>query len=55
MILKRWRLCPSETPPPSPIVPDTRNAKTSEIQKAENMVHVNAEVEKILATKHKRV
>ena len=51
-MLKSWLLRPSETPPPSPILLDPRNAETPE--KAENMVHVNAEVEKILTTKRKR-
>ena len=51
-MLKRWHLRSSETPPPSPILPVPRNAETPE--KAENMVHANAEVEKILATKCKR-
>ena len=51
-MLKRWLLRPSETPPPSPILPDPQNAETPE--KAENMVHVNAEVEKTLTTKRKR-
>ena len=51
-MLKRWFIRPSETPPPSPILPDPRNAETPE--KAENMVHANAEVEKILTTKRKR-
>ena len=49
--LKRWLLRPSETPPP--ILPDPWNAETPE--KAETMVHANAEVEKILTTKRKRV
>ena len=48
-MLKRWLLRPSETPPPSPLLPDPRNAETPE-----NMVHANAEVEKILTTKRKR-
>ena len=49
---KTWLLRPSETPPLSPILPDPRNAEMPE--KAENMVHANAEVEKILTTKRKR-
>jgi len=51
-MLKRWLLRPSETPPPSPILPNPRNEETSE--KGENMVHANAEVEQILTTKRKR-
>jgi len=50
-MLKHWLLRTSETPP-SPILPDLRNAETPE--KAENMVHANAEVEKILTKKRKR-
>jgi hypothetical protein len=48
-MLKRWLLRPSETPPPSPLLPDPRNAEMPE-----NMVHANAEVEKVLTTKRKR-
>ena len=51
-MLKRWLLRPSETPPPSPLLPDPRKAETPE--KAQNMVYANAEVHKVMSSKRKR-
>ena len=47
-MLNRWLLRPSETPPPSPILPDPRKADMPE--KAQTMVFANLEVHKVTSS-----